>query len=371
MTELRHGTVLQSAEYITQHADYVTLGESDSNKSVKGAAAKLYKIMCESEALEKSFDPARWRDHDLHPSRLDEATLDWIFTLDTLNFCFWAPKTSDREADAPPPPLFTVDHRGKSFTGYWSLCAVLNRALDDGIPITSAEYMANVTEEDLAHVFRSSSSSPVPLLKERCRSLNEAGKVLLKHFDGKFIHCLEKANGSAANLLSLVVENFTSYQDCAQYKGRKVWFLKRAQILIADIWAAFTPLTESSDSPPVVGLSRFHDIDTLTMFADYRVPQVLVHLGAMHYSGALLQRLREDPYLPSGDPLEGEIRGCSIWAVELMAREIETMRKERARSRSHSGGDDGDCVKDIGGFFLSVFFGFFFLGCAQNHFPGL
>lgn len=35
---------------------------------------------------------------------------------------------------------------------------------------------------------------------------------------------------------------------------------KRAQILIADIWSSFRG----------TGFGEFHDIDTITMFADYR-----------------------------------------------------------------------------------------------------
>lgn len=33
------------------------------------------------------------------------------------------------------------------------------------------------------------------------------------------------------------------------------------------------------------------DMDWLTMFADYRVPQALVYLGALRYSDALMQAL--------------------------------------------------------------------------------
>jgi hypothetical protein len=39
---------------------------------------------------------------------------------------------------------------------------------------------------------------------------------------------------------------------------------KRAQILVADLWAAFRGQSYGT----------FADIDSITMFADYRVPQV-------------------------------------------------------------------------------------------------
>lgn len=61
-----------------------------------------------------------------------------------------------------------------------------------------------------------------------------------------------------------------------------VSFYKRAQILVGDIWACFRG----------EGLGAFYDIDYITMFADYRVPQVLIHFGAIRYSNPLLSRLQ-------------------------------------------------------------------------------
>ena len=63
--------------------------------------------------------------------------------------------------------------------------------------------------------------------------------------------------------------------------GTPVSFLKRAQILAADLSAYFHR----------TGLGHFTDMDHLTMFADYRVPQMLAHLGAIEYSPALLSLL--------------------------------------------------------------------------------
>lgn len=41
------------------------------------------------------------------------------------------------------------------------------------------------------------------------------------------------------------------------------------------------------------GHGSFEDLDSITMFADYRVPQVLVHFGAMSYSEHLMKLLKE------------------------------------------------------------------------------
>lgn len=91
--------------------------------------------------------------------------------------------------------------------------------------------------------------------------------------------------------------------------------LKRAQILVADLWACF----EGSS------WGFFHDIDMLTMFADYRVPQVLLSMGLLHYEDSLMEKLQRAVEIPAGSKEEVEIRCCSICAVEMLR---EAMQKE-------------------------------------------
>lgn len=196
-------------------------------------------------------------------------------------------------------------------TGYWSLCAAVNRALDEGVPLLDASFLRDVSLEELRAIFRSETSEPISLLERRKEVLNDMGRVLLENFDGHFENVVRLADHSALRLVSLVTEHFASYRDVATFLGREVFILKRAQILVADVWAAFE----------AQGVGRFDDIDEITMFADYRVPQTLVHLGILKYSPALLERMRSE--ISNGDRLEVEIRGCSIWSVELLRAEFK------------------------------------------------
>lgn len=91
-----------------------------------------------------------------------------------------------------------------------------------------------------------------------------------------------------------------------------VRILKRAQILISDLWACFNQ----------EGLGEFTDIDEITMFADYRVPQILHNLGTISYSKTLTAHIQELKPIEHNDRREVEIRGVSIWAVELIRRAI-------------------------------------------------
>jgi len=79
----------------------------------------------------------------------------------------------------------------------------------------------------------------------------------VKEFYGSFVTCIEEANGSAAALVNLLVDNFPCFRDVARFESKTIRFYKRAQILVADLWACFEG----------TGYGRFHDIDSITMFA--------------------------------------------------------------------------------------------------------
>lgn len=216
--------------------------------------------------------------------------------MDTLNFCFW---NFENE----------IGWKVDGYTGYFALCAAVNRAMKENKDFLNPNFYSTVTEEQLKNVLRSDTETEIPLISERVKCLHEAGSVLLKCFDGSFVNCVKKSEHSALNLLKLIVENFQSYRDEAIYKGHSVSFYKRAQILIADIWACFQG----------EGLGFFKDVNEITMFADYRVPQSLLYYGVLEYSQELLEKLKDNKtVLGNGDEEEVEIRGCSIHAVELV-----------------------------------------------------
>ncbi|KAJ1971417.1 hypothetical protein H4R34_005752 [Dimargaris verticillata] len=175
--------------------------------------------------------------------------------------------------------------------------------------------MVSASDATWAHIFRSETNEPIPLMAQRLRHIREAGEVLQRLYHGSFVHCVTAANHQALALLSLVTRDFASFRDEAYFHDRPVQFYKRAQILIADIWAC----CEGQ------GLGLFLDIDEITMFADYRVPQALVYFGVLEYSPNLLKLLRNPTTrLAPGSQHEMEIRGSSIWAVEQVCQRIRT-----------------------------------------------
>lgn len=136
----------------------------------------------------------------------------------------------------------------------------------------------------------------------------------------------------------MVTETFPSFRDQVFYQGRtgvkyqlffalrlciylSVCFWKRAQILVAEIWAAFYPQSSSTPHPIFPGSSgpRIHE---LTMFADYRVPQILHHLRILEYPSSLMHVLTAGTHLMPGCREEVSLRASSIIAVERVRDEI-------------------------------------------------
>jgi hypothetical protein len=106
---------------------------------------------------EQPFDTATWSTHLLHPKSMSLEVVDWIFLVDLLNFSFFS--------DEPDPEKqFYVTYKGQKFTGYWSLCAAVNRALEADIPITSPRFWIDADEEILRDVFRGEGVEEMPLL---------------------------------------------------------------------------------------------------------------------------------------------------------------------------------------------------------------
>lgn len=135
-----------------------------------------------------------------------------------------------------------------------------------------------------------------------------------------------------------------------------VYLWKRAQILVAEIWAAHFPADPTDIHPIFPGL-RGPQIHELTMFADYRVPQILHHLRIITYPPSLIRMLRADVPLASGSKEELSLRSASIIAVERIRDEmLWLMEKEQANAV-------GDSPKNV---VSSVLIDFYLWDLAQR-----
>lgn len=108
------------------------------------------------------------------------------------------------------------------------------------------------------------------------------------------------------------------------YKGRQVFFYKRAQILVGDINEQLKSLCKSLDRfepeqreflTSFKALGNLKNIERLTCFADYRIPQVLAYDKVLIYDKELEEKIQRGELIAPGSEEECEIRGNMIYLI--------------------------------------------------------
>lgn len=236
------------------------------------------------EELDANLHMDLWDFEGIHYFDDGPLTVQYLFVLDALNFCFW------------PDAELHYDH----------LATGLRSAVMADKSIFDADRLMKFTGVDLRKLLNW--PRELPLEEERARLLREVGSELNRSFGGKASNLVTAADGSAITLVNLIASHFPGFRDHCVYKGRQVFIYKRAQIFVADLWGAFKGKS----------FGAFKDIQSITMFADYIVPAILRHLGIISYSPSLASKIDSFNELLPGTEEEVEIRACTITAVEKL-----------------------------------------------------
>ncbi|KIK44302.1 hypothetical protein CY34DRAFT_641077 [Suillus luteus UH-Slu-Lm8-n1] len=325
--------VVSSAEFVLEQTSIVEI----NNDAVKKATQYILQ-----KVTSESYTPRTWRTHPLHICPLDPydpddiltgACLNWIFLISSLNFSFWSEKEGKSDRYGVEWRTSWGSETITVHTGYWSLVAALNRAVEEGIPIIDPKFYSSETlcpDSLIAHVFRAApqSAESMPLFNERLAIMREVGAILCNDdFGGSYLGFLKafqrrhENQGTALDLVQYVTDTFPSFRDERMLNGRRVYFWKRPQILVAETWASFYPENPHTPHPIFPGHSGAR-ISALTMFADYRVPQILHHLRILTYPSSLKHKLRTGTHLGAGSREEMSLRAASIVAVERIRSEM-------------------------------------------------
>lgn len=243
--------------------------------------------------------PSEWS-QDYHFSDGTDDTAQYILVLDALNFCFW------------PLPEYEYNH----------LASSLKKAFEEDRSRFSAAHLQKVTGEELTSWLQVEKDQVIPLVDERARLLREIGRSLEVEFEGRAANLVRAAKNSAAALVALVTAHFPGFRDHTVHNGKQVFLYKRAQIFVGDLWGAYEGK----------GLGFFEDIDRLTCFADYRIPQLLMATGIFKYTEELKAKILNKEELMPGSDEEVQIRAATVQAVEAMRVEIERVSGKKTHA---------------------------------------
>ncbi len=252
-----------------------------------GALERFAAHLAAERPSEASLDPAH------RPFRRDEDTVAYCVTVNAVNFgSGWFPHLRKRG--------------GKS--GYLTLASALREHFEQKGPFSPGA-LARITPEECATLFGQKMEAPVDeLMGLFARSWNDLGRLLQTTYQGSFTALVREAGGSAEALVGILAQ-MPLYRDVARYGAFEVPFYKRAQITAADLHASLGDR----------GLGRFHDLRSLTLFADNLVPHVLRMLGVLLFEPGLVLRIDAEELIESGSEEEVEIRAVALHAVERLA----------------------------------------------------
>lgn len=244
-------------------------------------------------------------DNDLQFIGTPEQTVQYYFFLDSINFCFWAPKGEERWA-------YKVGEEWMS--GYYAYSRAIKDAFVKDSRFFDAEYVSTISDEDFRGIFVGKNT--LLLIDERLKIIRENFTILKEKFGGQAINLIKQAGGDIDTFVQLILENFPTFRDVIEQDGQKYFFLKRVQIFPSDL--SFTGIDEL----------KLSNLDHLTVFADYKLPQILESLGIIKYSEELDSDIVNEVLIPAGSQKEMELRASSIVAIEQMRDELVQLGRD-------------------------------------------
>ena len=218
--------------------------------------------------------------------------------IDSLNFCFWS--------DDPPRNTWN----GTTYHRFDAMFVAILKAAQADPRWFDARHWAWAEPAEIAGLL--ACDGQLPMLAERERILRETGRTLMERFDGQFADAVDSVNRDAWALAVLLMTNFDSFRDVACYADQPIFIMKRAQICALDLSVAWD----------THGHGPLDNLDALTAFADYRVPQGLRQLGILQLTPDLATRIQNREWIHAGSPEEVEIRAATVLAVERMRQAL-------------------------------------------------
>jgi hypothetical protein len=279
------------------------MGLSDQVRAASAEiAASARSVRIDLDAL-ATLDPGEPPALDAERHYVEGAPEDvatYILALDAINFgSGWFPTLRKRRAPD-----------GRPMSGYFTVSSALADRFRHAGPWTSAELRAMRTEE-IADVLGQARDHELMALF--AQALRQLGGFL---GDRTTLEAIAEADGSAVRLAELLAGGMSMFRDHG--------FYKRAQIAASDLELA--------------GVTRFRDMDRLTIFADNLVPHVLRCDGVLVYEERLAAHIDAGRLLRAG-PQEREIRASAVHACALIAQRTGMTERDIDNALWTRGGD--------------------------------
>ena len=259
---------LEQIKYVVENAAHIKLNQEKLDKwadSIKGS----------------NFDEHPWKKYNKDFNEKEIILL--AFFIESMNFCFWK------------EPIFKYKDKKKS-------TAMMDLFIDAALKskqLLNTNYLINLKYEDLIKIFMIEEGN----LKKRYNSLMYSVRKINENknfFDDLF------NIKSTEDLYNFIVD-FGNFKDVSIYKGKEIFFYKRATLLVHDLF----DLSETIHD-------NIKNIDTVLGCADYVIPRGLRLEGILEYDNELADKIDNFEEIPQDSEYEVEIRAFTLYVIEYV-----------------------------------------------------
>ena len=284
--------ILESLEPVIEKPKQVRINE----QNIESLAKEL-----------KSEEVPAWNNDDQFKGTVDQ-TLHYYFFLNSINFCFWNLKGRG---------CWEFCKEDRWVSGYFACSYAVKKAFEEHEQFFDAEYCANLPFSVFFDMLNG--RNELLLIEERYESVTANYRVVHDAFKGKVSEILAKGNYDANEIVPLLAKKFPAFRDVGMTKKRKkILFYKNAQQFVSDISFALQDESEF----------EIKNLQDLTVFPSYRLPQILETLGVFDYGLSVKSKLMNEQIIEPNHELELELRAQTIVAGEKLTAALKKEGKE-------------------------------------------
>lgn len=263
-----------------------------------------------------------WRG-PLFPESDDSKFIDFLGVINAINFCFADPQTG-KKFDTEYPIKSGIVYKGSS-----AMAACMMRALGNGVPILSPEYLARFSQKEAREIFRCH-TNPIPMLGSRIAALRNVGATLSGlgeswSFSKIFSDAEYRLFNNGEGIVEKISGHFLSYTDRGRFNGNELLFYKRAQLLPMMYYG------RALDSGGKLPLIR--DMENFGVITDYAVPNALRSFGILKYHKTLAERIDGGLDLTADSRVEKEIRAVTARIMLELLEALNICREKAGKPK--------------------------------------
>ncbi len=224
---------------------------------------------------------------------------EWIILailIESMNFCFWA------------KPKWKIEYHKDILSGSNALFYSVIKEVENNKKFLDINYLYNLKYQDFKKIF-TSVEGEIPLIENRFNNFKEVVNVI--HNDSNFFTELFKINNDQ-ELLKFITSKFISFDDKSLYKGKIIYFNKRATLLVNDLYYLSDTIRKN-----------VKNVNNLSGCADYGIPRTFRDYGILEYNNILAEKVDNEKEILHDSHMEVEIRANMLYAMELIKEKLQ------------------------------------------------